>query len=99
MPRDVECEGFELTYARIASDKSPQSGSSSSLPSTENDVDKKVDDAIESFLRSLSQIGPELMSVSSCGGAGPASSVSACSTTSFQSILTTAHYSFYCRDA
>ena len=29
----------------------------------ENDVDKKVDDAIESFLRKLSQIGPELMSV------------------------------------
>ena len=31
----------------------------------ENDVDKKVDDSIEYFLRKLSQIGPELMSV--CG--------------------------------
>ena len=31
----------------------------------ENDVDKKVDSAIEAFLRSLSQIGPELMSVRS----------------------------------
>jgi hypothetical protein len=26
------------------------------------DVDQKVDDAIESFLRTLSQIGPELLS-------------------------------------
>ena len=33
----------------------------------ENDVDKKVDSAIEAFLRSLSQIGPELMSVRSLG--------------------------------
>lgn len=30
----------------------------------ENDVDKKVDSAITNFLSSLSQIGPELMSVS-----------------------------------
>ena len=28
----------------------------------ENDIDRKVDDAIELFLRSLSQIGPELLS-------------------------------------
>ena len=28
-----------------------------------NDIDRKVDDAIEAFLKSLSQIGPELLSV------------------------------------
>lgn len=59
-PRDVDCEGFDLTYTRIASDKSSSLGN---IPSVlENDVDKKVDGAIEAFLRSLSQIGPELMS-------------------------------------
>ena len=40
----------------------------SSDPTSRNhgvsDIDKKVDDAIESFLQSLSQIGPELLSVS-----------------------------------
>jgi hypothetical protein len=64
-PRDVECEGFNLTYTRIASDRSQKA---SSLPpsshSLDTDVDQKVDDAIESFLRTLSQIGPELLSVS-----------------------------------
>jgi hypothetical protein len=64
-PRDVECEGFNLTYTRIASDRSQKT---SSLPpsshSLDTDVDQKVDDAIESFLRTLSQIGPELLSVS-----------------------------------
>jgi hypothetical protein len=39
---------------------SATSGHHSSL---ENDVDKKVDDAIGSFLLTLSQIGPELLSV------------------------------------
>eukprot|EP00540_Astrosyne_radiata_P019184 CAMPEP_0116869730 /NCGR_PEP_ID=MMETSP0418-20121206/27919_1 /TAXON_ID=1158023 /ORGANISM="Astrosyne radiata, Strain 13vi08-1A" /LENGTH=163 /DNA_ID=CAMNT_0004505853 /DNA_START=157 /DNA_END=648 /DNA_ORIENTATION=+ len=59
-PQDVECEGFDITYARIASDASV----ASAPPSTamDNQVDKKVDDSIESFLQSLSQIGPELMS-------------------------------------
>ena len=63
-PRDVECEGFNLTYTRIASDK--LSSASPTLPhsSLENNVDKKVDDAIEMFLQTLSQIGPELLSVS-----------------------------------
>ena len=57
----MDCEGFDLTYTRIASDKSSSLGN---IPSVlENDVDKKVDGAIEAFLRSLSQIGPELMSV------------------------------------
>ena len=60
-PRDVECEGFDLTYTRIASDKMASPSPHSNL---ENDVDKKVDDAISSFLLSLSQIGPELLSVS-----------------------------------
>lgn len=55
-----------MTYTRIASSKPAQRATSSSTPSysLENDVDRKVDDAIESFLRSLSQIGPELLSVS-----------------------------------
>ena len=57
-PRDVECEGFNLTYPRIAI------ASSSTTSALENDVDKKVDDAINSFLLTLSQIGPELLSVS-----------------------------------
>jgi len=59
-PRDVDCEDFSITYTRI--DKSSSAPQSSH--SLENDVDQKVDDAIESFLRNLSQIGPELLSVS-----------------------------------
>lgn len=51
-PRDVCCEGFSLTYPRIAESSSALSAG----------VDQKVDDAIESFLRTLSQIGPELLS-------------------------------------
>jgi hypothetical protein len=62
-PRDIECEGFDLTYTRIASDHITRKQTPSSYSPMENDVDKKVDDAIESFLRSLSQIGPELLSV------------------------------------
>lgn len=66
-PRDVECEGFGITYARIASEKSRTGSSPSIIPDAlENDVDKRVDDAIEMFLRKLSQIGPELMSVCRC---------------------------------
>lgn len=64
-PRDVECEGFGITYPRIASDNKSSRGVVSIPDPLENDVDKKVDDAIESFLRKLSQIGPELMSVRS----------------------------------
>ena len=60
VPHDVECEGFGITYTRIACDKTVLASPPSSM---ENDVDKKVDDSIESFLRSLIQIGPELMSV------------------------------------
>jgi hypothetical protein len=61
-PRDVECEGFNLTYPRIANDKlNAISGAHSTL---EYDVDKKVDASITTFLTTLSQIGPELLSVS-----------------------------------
>ena len=62
VPHDVECEGFGITYTRIACDKTVLASAPGS--SMETDVDKKVDDSIEAFLRSLSQIGPELMSVS-----------------------------------
>eukprot|EP00934_Nitzschia_sp_Nitz4_P003491 Nitzschia sp. Nitz4//scaffold114_size70088//23058//24071//NITZ4_005974-RA/size70088-augustus-gene-0.3-mRNA-1//1//CDS//3329533414//3481//frame0 len=55
-PRDVECEGFNLTYPRIANERL---GGVSAL---EYDVDKKVDAAITTFLTTLSQIGPELLS-------------------------------------
>lgn len=41
-----------------------QHSPTSSSYSVEINVDRKVDDAIESFLRSLTQIGPELLSVS-----------------------------------
>lgn len=57
VPQDVECDGFDLTYTRIAKAASASADNSGAL-----NVEKKVDDAIESFLRSLSQIGPELMS-------------------------------------
>mmetsp|Transcript_10873 Transcript_10873/g.16719 ORF Transcript_10873/g.16719 Transcript_10873/m.16719 type:complete len:140 (-) Transcript_10873:720-1139(-) len=74
VPYDVECDGFDLTYTRIASDSnasqhhiSPSNShninqSTSFTSRMHSNVEKKVDDAIESFLRSLSQIGPELMS-------------------------------------
>lgn len=58
-PYDVECEGFNLTYPRIASDKL---SAIPSAPSLEYGVDKKVDDSISSFLLTLTQIGPELLS-------------------------------------
>ena len=114
VPRDVHCEGFDLTYTRIANDgcatTSPTSSTNSSSgihnnnnhnnnlhpggtvnshtthgnttttdptkstthsnnttkPVKSHFLDQKVDDAIEIFLRkSLTQIGPELLSVSS----------------------------------
>lgn len=62
-PCDVQCEDFGITYSKISSDRESKSSlASPSSFSIENDVDRKVDDAIESFLRSLSQIGPELLS-------------------------------------
>jgi hypothetical protein len=59
-PRDVECEGFHLIYTRIAGSYNQHQHSYSTALQT--NVDQKVDDAIESFLRTLSQIGPELLS-------------------------------------
>lgn len=64
-PKDVECEDFNMTYARIANNhhsQVPNKVSGNVIHSLENDIDQKVDDAIESFLRTLSQIGPELLS-------------------------------------
>uniref|UniRef100_A0A7S1ZEN7 Autophagy-related protein 101 n=1 Tax=Trieres chinensis TaxID=1514140 RepID=A0A7S1ZEN7_TRICV len=62
-PRDIHCEGFDLTYSRIANDDGNQVAVvSGPAVVQENDIDKKVDDSIEVFLRSLSQIGPELLS-------------------------------------
>jgi len=61
-PRDVHCEGFNLSYTRIANDTLRNQ---SKKKSNSNYLDKKVDDSIEEFLKSLSQIGPELLSVSS----------------------------------
>lgn len=80
-PRDVNCEGFDLTYTRIATSddlsmgglptgagtaavkaSSSSAGGAAAVHVHENDIDKKVDDAIEHFLRSLTQIGPELLS-------------------------------------
>jgi hypothetical protein len=80
-PQDVHCEGFDMTYTRIASDTT-QYLSSSMGPggtmgisasvmmsesmhrqtSSNNFLDKKVDDSIQKFLESLVQIGPELLS-------------------------------------
>ncbi len=56
-PYDVHCEGFNLTYTRIANDAM---GSNSSKKN--HYLDKKVDESIEEFLKSLVQIGPELLS-------------------------------------
>lgn len=74
-PQDVHCEGFDMTYTRIANDSSQSSTAialgSGGIPSVSSSVmsennnyflDKKVDDSIENFLKSLIQIGPELLS-------------------------------------
>jgi len=65
-PQDVHCEGFDMTYTRIANDIS---SSTSTMPTNNNNdhqhhhfLDKKVDESIENFLQSLTQIGPELLS-------------------------------------
>lgn len=69
-PRDVHCEGFDLTYTRIETPDGAKSwsqqgnvvGGGGPGIAIESDLDRKVDDSIEAFLRSLSQIGPELLS-------------------------------------
>lgn len=63
-PRDVECEGLNITYTRIAEGDSSITGMTVPSINTENGIDRKVNDAIEIFLQSLTQIGPELLSVS-----------------------------------
>lgn len=63
-PRDVECEGFHLTYPRIATSLEAAQTTSTSASGLVNNIDQKVHAAIETFLQTLSQIGPELLSVS-----------------------------------
>ena len=66
-PRDVRCEGFDLTYTRIATAEGTGSQGRIGVGGIimESDLDRRVDDSIEAFLRSLSQIGPELLSARS----------------------------------
>lgn len=78
-PRDVHCEGFDLTFTRIETGGNGQRswsqqgaggggggggglGGAQQQISLESDLDRRVDDAIENFLRTLTQIGPELLS-------------------------------------
>lgn len=84
-PSDVQCESFQMTYTRIATDNEtptmsqqiynrysnnmqPTSSRYNNLQQQNNtnyhhksELDRKVDDSIETFLRNLSQVGPELM--------------------------------------
>ena len=83
-PHDVECESFQITYTRIATDndnpflvnasmQQPYQNSHNhqqqqqnvhqayNLHSQKSDLERKVDESIETFLRSLTPIGPELM--------------------------------------
>lgn len=71
-PHDVHCESFNMTYTRIATDNdtdiqqlsSPTNRYSQQHHTTYNqksELDRKVDDAIEHFMRTLTPIGPELM--------------------------------------
>lgn len=77
-PHDVNCESFQTTYTRIATDHDPPplnqySSQSRAMAGREHpyaqqlpayhksDLDRKVDDSIETFLRALTPIGPELM--------------------------------------
>lgn len=70
IPQDVHCcEGLDLTYTRIASSSSSldNSGSNRQLSSSSHNnnknsnVDLQVNNAIEDFLKNLSQVGPELL--------------------------------------
>ena len=65
VPQDVHCEGFDLTYTRIAETGAGNNGTgeknSNPILGEKRNVDKKVNDAIELFLRSLSHVGPELL--------------------------------------
>jgi len=68
VPQDVHCEGFDLTYTRIAGtgagnvhDNSTAASKMNPILGEKRNVDKKVNDAIEIFLRSLTHVGPELL--------------------------------------
>lgn len=67
-PHDVQCESFQTTYTRIATDDplplpTQQYNKNKQHQShhLKSDLDRKVDDSIEIFLRTLTPIGPELM--------------------------------------
>ncbi|KAL7549666.1 hypothetical protein ACHAWF_012933 [Thalassiosira exigua] len=72
-PHDVHCESFQTTYTRIAADSdalpAPPARAqqhqhcNQQLPPSyhKSDLDRRVDDSIEAFLRALTPIGPELM--------------------------------------
>lgn len=87
-PHDVECESFQITYTRIATDDdnpflvnpsshqpyqnshtnqqqqnvvSMQQQQAYNLNTQKSDLERKVDESIETFLRALTPIGPELM--------------------------------------
>ena len=75
-PHDVHCESFNMTYTRIATDNdidvlqlsSPTNRYSHQAQqqhhatyNQKSELDRKVDDAIEHFMRTLTPIGPELM--------------------------------------
>ena len=75
-PHDVHCESFNMTYTRIATDNdvdiqqlsSPTNRYShqaqqhnATTYNQKSELDRKVDDAIEHFMRTLTPIGPELM--------------------------------------
>ena len=71
-PHDVHCESFNMTYTRIATDNdidvlrlsspmnrySHQSQSHHATYNQKSELDRKVDDAIEHFMRTLTPIGP-----------------------------------------
>lgn len=69
-PREVPCEGFNLTYAKIGiagstisiPPKQPSKGGVDRFSNQTDSVDAKIDESIERFLRRLTQIGPELLS-------------------------------------
>ena len=75
-PHDVHCESFNMTYTRIATDNdidvlqlsSPTNRYSHQAQqhhatsyNQKSELERKVDDAIEHFMRTLTPIGPELM--------------------------------------
>jgi len=84
-PHDVDCESFQITYTRIATDDDnpflvnpsshqpyqyshshhhasmQQQQQTYNLHTQKSDLERRVDESIETFLRTLTPIGPELM--------------------------------------